>query len=291
MTSVVKPQLDNDIIGNIKNVNVIGTDKEASLYDVMNNLIAYKISKIFVFDNGKPVGIITDKDIIRFLFIDKSGRDFHHISAQEMMNAICFTVDSITCRQAAQMMLINDISTLGIGSKTKLDGIITKTDLLRYYASGNHHKIPVSDYMTVSYFSASVDDRVHKIIKKMVTSDISRLVVLDNSQKPVGIITNGDVFRVTMNINKMNIVQSSLSKYTEDDGLWSETGFVGSQMAGEIMSEGIVSIDPNEDIKDVAQIILDKKIDSLGICSKDGYLVGLINKTNILHALAEIRGS
>jgi CBS domain-containing protein len=116
-------------------------------------------------------------------------------------------------------------------------------------------------------------------------------VVLDNSQKPVGIITNGDVFRVTMNINKMNIVQSSLSKYTEDDGLWSETGFVGSQMAGEIMSEGIVSIDPNEDIKDVAQIILDKKIDSLGICSKDGYLVGLINKTNILHALAEIRGS
>jgi CBS domain-containing protein len=292
MTSVEHVHLtDTDTIADIKNTDVVGIEKDSSLYDVINNLVVNKISKNFVFDKNKPVGIITDKDIIRFLFIDKSGRSFHQISAQEMMNNICFTVESMTCQQAAQMMIINDISMLGIGSKKKLDGIITKTDLLRYYVNRNHDDSKVSDYMTVSYFSASVDDKVHEIIKKMVTCDISRLVILDNDQKPAGIITNGDIFRITMDTDKMSIVQSSLSSYMDQDGLWSETGFVGSQVAGEIMTEGIISADFNTSMMSVAKTILDKKIDSLGINNNDGYLIGLINKTNILYALANPGGS
>ena len=273
-------------IRDIKNVGIIGVQINSTLQNIILNLVSNKISKIFVFDNEKPVGIITDKDIIRFLYIDKSARKLSNVYAAEIMNNVCFVYDNMTCQQAAQMMIINKISTLGIGSKESLEGIITKTDLLKYYMNNIHDKSPVSDYMTVSYFSSDVDEKLHDIIKKMLIYDISRVVITDNNKNALGIITNGDIFKITMATNNMDIVQMSLGEYTQQDGLWSETGFVGSQLAGEAMTEGIITIDLDTSVKTAAKILVDRRIDSLGINNNQGELVGLINKTNILYAIA-----
>jgi CBS domain-containing protein len=281
-----KVNSESDMIRSIKNVGIIGVQINSTLQNIILNLIADKISKIYVFDNEKPVGVITDKDIIRFLYIDKSGRRLDHVYAAEIMNNICFVYDNMTCQQAAQMMIINKISTLGVGSKDTLEGIVTKTDLLKYYVNNQSDDGRVSDYMTVSYFSATVDDKLYDIIKKMIIYDISRVVVTDKNRDPVGIITNGDIFRITMETSKMEIVKASLGDYTQQDGLWSETGFVGSQLAGETMTEGIITVDWETNIKTAAKAIVDKRIDSLGITNAQRKMVGLINKTNILYALA-----
>jgi CBS domain-containing protein len=283
----IEPKLEYII--DIKNTNIVSVEENTTLHDVILYLITNKISKIFVKNNNKEVGIITDKDIIRFLFIDKSGRKLDQIYASEIMNGICFVVGSMTCQQAAQMMLINKISTLGIGSKGKLEGMITKTDLIKYYTNSIPDKSKISNFMTVSYFSSSLDDKLHDIIKKMIIYDISSMVMTDSKRKAVGIITNGDIFRITMATNKMDIVQSSLSNYTDPDGLWSETGFVGSQLASEVMTEGIITINSNLDMLASAKMILDKRIDNLGVNNDNGELIGLINKTNVLYALATFR--
>jgi CBS domain-containing protein len=89
-----------------------------------------------------------------------------------------------------------------------------------------------------------------------------------------------------METSKMEIVKASLGDYTQQDGLWSETGFVGSQLAGETMTEGIITVDWETNIKTAAKAIVDKRIDSLGITNAQRKMVGLINKTNILYALA-----
>lgn len=282
---------DIGTIRGIKNIGIIGVQINSTLQNIILNLVSNKISKIFVFDNENPVGIITDKDLIRFLYIDKSARKLNDVYAAEIMNSICFVFDNMTCQQAAQMMIINKISTLGIGSKERIEGIITKTDLLKYYVNHLADKSPVSDYMTVSYFSAGVDEKLYDIIKKMLIYDISRVVINDNNKNAVGIITNGDIFRITMATNNMDIVQMTPGDYTEQDGLWSETGFVGSQLAGEAMTEGIITIDSDTSVKTAAKILIDKRIDSLGINNSQGELVGLVNKTNILYALANSMGA
>ncbi|HSA98556.1 MAG TPA: CBS domain-containing protein [Candidatus Nitrosotenuis sp.] len=275
-----------DAISDIINTDIIMLQKESSLQDVIANLTMNKISKIFIYDGAKPVGVITDKDIIRFLYIDKSGRNLNQILAEELMNSICFVDKRLTCQQAAQLMLLNKISTLGIGNKENLEGIITKSDLIRYYITRQHDTSNVLDYMTISYFSAGIDDRVYELIKKMIMCDISRVVITDHEKRPVGIITTGDLFKLSIATNKMSIVQSSIANYLEKDGLWSETGFVGSQLAGEIMSHGIMTISPSIGMSDAAKMILEKKIDSLGI-SEDDTLLGIISKRNILLALAK----
>jgi len=276
----------DDEIADIVNTDIIMLQKDSSLQDIIANLTMNKISKIFIYDKTMPVGVITDKDIIRFLYIDKSGRNLNQILASELMNSICFVDKRLTCQQAAQLMLLNKISTLGVGSKENLDGIITKSDLIKYYITRQHDTSKVSDYMTISYFAAGIDDKVYELIKKMIACDVSRVVITDYEKQPAGIITTGDLFNLTIATNKMSIVQSSIANYLEKDGLWSETGFVGSQLAGEIMSQGIMTISPSIDMSDAARMILEKKIDSLGISEGDT-LLGIISKRNILLALAK----
>lgn len=278
----------DDTVIEIKNADIIKADVSDNLYDVIINLITNGISKLFIFDKNLPVGIITDKDIIRFLYNERSGKRFDEITVDQIMNSICYVIDSLTCRQAAQTMLINKISSLGIGSRQHLSGIVTKTDLLQYYVNRMHDTSKVLNYMTVSYYSADVESKLHEVIKKMITCDVSRVVMTEN-QTPVGIITNGDIFRITMSINKLSIVQSSLTTYSEENRLWSESGFVGSKQAGEVMSEGIINISSNQNMMEAAKLMLEKKIDSLGVSNSSGELVGIINKTNVLYALANAK--
>ncbi|CAE6498740.1 CBS domain-containing protein [Candidatus Nitrosotenuis uzonensis] len=278
----------DDTVIEIKNADIIKADVSDNLYDVIINLITNGISKLFIFDKNLPVGIVTDKDIIRFLYNERSGKRFDEITVDQIMNSICYAIDSLTCKQAAQTMLINKISSLGIGSRQHLSGIVTKTDLLQYYVNRMHDTSKVLDYMTVSYYSADVESKLHEIIKKMITCDVSRVVITEN-QTPVGIITNGDIFRITMSINKLSIVQSSLTTRSEENRLWSESGFVGSKQAGEIMSEGIININSNQNMMEAAKLMLEKKIDSLGVSNSSGELVGIINKTNVLYALANAK--
>jgi CBS domain-containing protein len=278
--------IHDDGVSDLASKDIIKLQKDNSLQDILVNLAMNKISKIFIYDEEKPVGVVTDKDVIRFLYIDKSGRNLNQIPAAELMNDICFVDKELMCRQAAQIMLLNKLSTLGIGSKEKLEGIITKSDLVKYYVTRLHDNSKVSDYMTISYFSAGIDDKVYDLIKKMITCDISRVVIVDYEKQPVGIITTGDLFNLSLSTNKISIVQSSIANYLEKDGLWSESGFVGSQLAGEIMSQGIMTTSPNVTMVDAAMTILEKKIDSLGI-SENETLLGIISKRNILLALTK----
>ncbi len=57
----------------------------------------------------------------------------------------------------------------------------------------------------------------------------------------------------------MDIVQSNLGNHTNQDRLWSMTCFVGTQLAGYAVTEGII-VDPDANTKTATKIILDKKM-------------------------------
>ena len=273
-------------ISEIKSTDIISIQETQSAHDVITNLVSNKVSKVFVNNGSKPVGVISDKDIIRFLYIDRSKRTLDQVFASEIMNGVCFAVETMTCSQAAQMMILNKISSLGIGSKEKMYGILTKSDLIRYYTEIDTRTSKVSDYMMVSYFAAPHHTKIHEILKKMITCDISRVIVTDNDS-PIGMITVGDIFRTSLATNKMSIVQEN--NYSEDDGLWSEIGFVGSQPTGEIMTEGLITVDSSSHMRDAAKLLLYNKIDCVGVKNGNDEMIGILNKTNILYALADLK--
>ena len=57
-----------------------------TLYDVRSMMIRYNISRVVISKDNKPLGIITEKDIARFLYEQVPNRRLNEISVNEIMN-------------------------------------------------------------------------------------------------------------------------------------------------------------------------------------------------------------
>ena len=79
----------------ISNNNVITLEASKTLYDVRNILLKYNIGRVVILkesrkENKVPVGIITEKDIVRFLFTEFPKRRPDEIRADEVTKKLKF---------------------------------------------------------------------------------------------------------------------------------------------------------------------------------------------------------
>jgi len=64
----------------------ITLEPNRTLYDSRNSLLRYNISRVVVAKDNKPLGIVTEKDISRFLYRDVPNRRLNDIRLDEMMS-------------------------------------------------------------------------------------------------------------------------------------------------------------------------------------------------------------
>ena len=76
----------------------------------------------------------------------------------------------------------------------KVVGILTRADLVEWLPTIPHsRKVRVSDAMTRTVIGVHLNDTAMIAVHLMVKHRIHRVVVLDDSEKPVGIVTSLDV--------------------------------------------------------------------------------------------------
>ncbi len=102
--------------------------KEAA--KMMNNL---GISSLIVIEDGKAVGIITERDMMRSLMLDLVN--LHKISVRTFMSSNLITIkENAFIEDAIELMVSNRIKRLlvtsAIGTESKLIGIISMTDIV-----------------------------------------------------------------------------------------------------------------------------------------------------------------
>jgi CBS domain-containing protein len=115
----------------------IKLEADKTLYDARNILIKYNISRVVIAnkDNSKAIGIITEKDIARFLCQDISNRRLNEIRVDELMSKNLITVtEDQDVSFCAKLMLQNSISSVIVFGNDKngissLSSIFTKSDL------------------------------------------------------------------------------------------------------------------------------------------------------------------
>ncbi len=73
-------------------------------------------------------------------------------------------------------------------------GVITLTDLTEHYGGAYEGRL-VKDAMTPEVFSVKQADPLEEAIRRMAFEGVHRLVVLDDHERLVGIITSMDVLR------------------------------------------------------------------------------------------------
>lgn len=81
-----------------------------------------------------------------------------------------------------------------LDEKGKLIGIITTADIIRAFFEGKYDS-RVGDYMRTNVITITEDDDILDAIRKMVTYNVGRLLVVTPSQDLIGIVTRTDILR------------------------------------------------------------------------------------------------
>jgi CBS domain-containing protein len=111
-----------------------------TLYDARNILLRYNISRVVVPKDNKPLGIITEKDIARFLYTEVPYRRLNEVTVNEIMNKDLIKVEEQTnLNICARMMLENKISSIIVVDNGDLKGIFTKSDLVDAFPGISHY--------------------------------------------------------------------------------------------------------------------------------------------------------
>lgn len=267
----------------------ITIEKDAKISEVLQKLLFHKISRIIVTSKGKPLGIVSEKDLALFLLDDKTTRTTDEIPISEIMKGITILSPNSTIKQCAIAMLDEKISSLAIGVGDKVQGIITKTDLTKFYAENYVGKRTVGEFMTPVYAWASVDDPLYKVLSKMIKKKISRIILKDENKEPVGILSFKDLFKSTLQSGNKKIIKDqkpNLSVTIFRKGFASESGFGKITLARDLMTGKIISVNYDDDLAKVCTILLDKKIHGAGVLSARNRLIGMISKTDVVQAIA-----
>ncbi|MGG6460023.1 MAG: CBS domain-containing protein [Candidatus Eiseniibacteriota bacterium] len=268
---------------------VIMLNSGKSLWNARNQMLRYKISRIVISDNGKATGIVTEKDIAKFLYNVPPTRTLSEIALKELVNKKLITVDEdASMDYCAKLILDKHISSLVIiDNRDKPKGIITKTDIVEFCAYHQPINLPVYKYMSTKVHTVAPDETIHTISMLMDTYKISRVVV-EKNRKPVGIVTTRDFLPISLIYGT-----GSVGRYwtTRSDMISGKARkkFMPSGILGTVVAEDIMTFEPltvytNTDIAEAAKVMIRNNISGLPVINTKGDLIGIITKTDIVNA-------
>ena len=291
-----------------------------TLYDARNILIRYNISRVVITtkqtgnkDEEEAIGIVTEKDIAQFLFRGMHGRRLNEIRIDELIrNQNLITVnENADLNLCAKLMLDSGVSSIVVttqndvsrGSDHILRGIITKSDFLELYARNYGGKATVNEYMAKKVLTVRPDESVHMALLIMVDSNISRVIVVDDNNKPIGIITSHDLLPAStiLRANKITSLPPStqyrvktkneaMTKTTDTTTQYKSNlpyGMKRVVLAEDIMRSYPIMITDYADLIDAALIMRGNMISGLPVVDSSDKLVGIITKTDITRAVAD----
>lgn len=110
-----------------KDVKVVRPD--SSVKEVVANMNKFNIGSIVVVESGKPVGVISERDILRRVV--EPCLEPEALTARQVMTSPVVTIkETATIDEAAKLMAKKKVRKIPVMSKQKLVGIVTFTDIV-----------------------------------------------------------------------------------------------------------------------------------------------------------------
>lgn len=125
----MKSELKN--VRDIMNKSIISVDKDDAIRMAVKKMVHGGIGAVIVTEKDKPVGILTERDILKFIANEKM--DLDNSKVENIMSAPLISVDSSSSlEEAAGVMLTNNIRRLIIKEKDEYVGIISQRELQQF---------------------------------------------------------------------------------------------------------------------------------------------------------------
>lgn len=139
------------------------------------------------------------------------------------------------------------------------------------------------DVMTANVISVSENTPIHEVVGQMLKYKISAVPVVDAAQSIVGIVSEGDLLR-----------PEGSSRTGTEYPWWLEAVFAGKivefekalgRTASAVMTRNVVTTNYNTPLNEIAELLERHHIKRAPVL-RDGKLVGIVSRANLLHGLA-----
>ena len=119
-------------------------------------------------------------------------------------DVISFTKDN-SIKDAAKKLAENEIDGAPVMEKGKVVGVFTVTDLVNAIAN-DKEDLTVGELMSSNVVIVNEDLKIANAIEVMLKKSISRLIVADNDQNLLGIVTRTDLINIITNLEQFPII-------------------------------------------------------------------------------------
>ena len=269
----------------------ITVSPNTTLMKVREILLEHKIKRVIVVEDGKPIGLITEKDIAKKIY-GLGSRPIKSVKAKEFKPRKLFTLTrENSVQECAKMMKKHRISVVIILNKDKtLGGIITKGDLVKVFLTKESSPIKVSKVMKRELITAAPSDPILQVESLLIKYGISRVIIRRN-QKPVGIITFRDFIPakipqwIAASADPIEVQEYKFKKGLEEIHS-NQLSYLFPFHSTDIMTPNPITVEADEDVKQAIVLMIKYNISGLPVVKKSK-LVGIITKSDIINAIAE----
>jgi len=232
--------------------------------------------------------MVTEKDLshkMRGNGPEWKSRPIDKISIRRAMTENIITTDpSENVQNVVELMIKNGISSVPVVDDEGLAGIVTKTDLTKFYNDKCQGKWKVSDLMSEHLVTVNENHSIAHVISVMEANKNSKIIVIRDNDA-VGIITPENISfayvedpGTGVSVEKIYFIRNSNGRERKN------VKMVSMLTAGDIMKNDLVKIDKDEDAAKAAAIMLREGISGLPVV-EDDEVVGIITKTDLIKGI------
>ncbi|BDZ66930.1 CBS domain-containing protein [Methanobacterium ferruginis] len=276
-------------VEDVMNEEVVLAGENEQVSHARNLMLKHGYSRILVVDQqGKPVGILTEKDLIRKMRANGpkwKRRTIDNISIRRVMTPHPVTITPFReIREAVELMIKNDISSIPVVDEDEVVGIVTKSDLMDFYLQKYTGKWKVSDLMTSEVITVNENHSIGHVISVMDDKKIGKVIVVRDNE-PVGIITSANISFANVEDPETGVSVEKIAFLRKIDGQEKRNvREVSMVTAGDIMTNHLIRIGQDEDAASAADIMVKKDVSGMPVVN-GSELMGIITKTDIIRGI------
>ena len=308
----------NLLVRDIMATPAVSVARETPVSEVVNILLSEEFNALPVVDGaGKPVGIITQGDLIRraempvrlglLTQVDHSMvSDFREraetLPAADVMTAPVRTVraDEAVSR-AVEIMRKHELKRLPvIGEDGRLAGMITRLDVFRTAVSHppleaagqdacyvDWDGVPrVRDCMRTETGAVTPETSLDAVLRSLDERSVQRLAVVDADNRLLGLVTDKDILAAldpqpegTMRAIIARLPIPGLRRRPAERISLSTT-------AGEIMKTDLITISEDANLESALRLMLQHSLKRLPVLDAEGHYRGMISRNDLLRLSA-----
>ncbi len=189
----------NDTIRDLMSRDVFTLKDTASIDDVIAEMKVKNVGGFPIVNHeNRVVGIVEEKDLVRQIAGTVTGESVADLMTTDLIVITPGTTIKDTCR----FMIVNSIRRLPVVQEDELIGLITTTDILKYFASnelfkhmkGDPLSERINEVMVTDLVTVSPNEDVGKAAQIMKDKDVGCLLVKDETF--MGILAERDLLDI-----------------------------------------------------------------------------------------------